>query len=104
MINVAGTINLDWGIKNFFNYDKYLLDKKQYILKLESKIKKIPIGSNNLIFLPYINFGGVIAPFHNEKASGVFYGLNHKHNKHEILRSINYILQVGDQRVNFGAK
>lgn len=88
MINVAGTINLDWGIKNFFNYDKYLLDKKQYILKLESKIKKIPIGSNNLIFLPYINFGGVIAPFHNEKASGVFYGLNHKHNKHEILRSI----------------
>ena len=88
MINVAGTINLDWGIKNFFNFDKYLLDKKKYILKLEKKISKIPIGSNNLIYLPYINFGGVIAPFHNETASGVIYGLNHKHNKYDILRSI----------------
>ena len=88
MINVAGTINLDWAIKNFFNNDEYLSNKQKYILKLENQIKKIPIGSNNLIYLPYINFGGVIAPFHNEKASGVFYGLSHSHNKYEILRSI----------------
>lgn len=88
MINVAGTINLDWAIKNFFDYEEYLLDKKKYLHKLELKIKNIPIGSNNLIYLPYINFGGIIAPFHNEKATGVFYGLNHKHNKYEILRSI----------------
>ena len=88
MINVAGTINLDWGIKNFFNFDEYSSNKKKYLLKLENKISKIPIGSNDLIYLPYINFGGVIAPFHNEDARGVFYGLHHNHYKYDILRSI----------------
>ena len=41
-----------------------------------------------MIFLPYINFGGVIAPFFNEDAKGVLYGLNHNHDKYDILRSV----------------
>jgi len=88
MINIAGTINLDWAIKNFFDFDDYMLNKKKYLLNLEKKIQKLPIGSKQLIFLPYINFGGVIAPFHNENATGILFGLNHKHNKYDILRSI----------------
>ena len=88
MINVAGTMNLDWAIKNFFDYNLYKTNKNLYLQKLEKIIARKPIGSNGLTYLPYINFGGVIAPFFNERASGVIYGLNHKHDKYDILRSV----------------
>ena len=87
MINVAGTINIDWVVKNFFNISNNdNLDKN--ILKIENHILKNNISSNGLYFLPYLNYGGVIAPFHNENASGVIYGLNHDHNKYNIFKSV----------------
>ena len=88
MINVAGTMNLDWVIKNFFDIKLYKRNKFKYINQLEKNITQKPIGSNGLIYLPYINFGGVIAPFFNEEAKGVIYGLNHNHDKYDILRSV----------------
>ena len=88
MINVAGTMNLEWVIKNFFDIKLYKKNKTKYINLLENIISQKPIGSNGLIYLPYINYGGVIAPFFNEEAKGVFFGLNHNHDKYDILRSV----------------
>ena len=88
MINVAGTMNLEWVIKNFFDIKLYKKNKTKYINLLENIISQKPIGSNGLIYLPYINYGGVIAPFFNEEAKGVFFGINHNHDKYDILRSV----------------
>ena len=88
MINVAGTINLEWAIKNFFDFNLYKINKDKYLDKLEKIISNYPIGSKGLIYLPYINFGGVIAPFFNENAKGVLFGLNHNHDKYDILRAV----------------
>ena len=85
MINVAGTINLDWILKIFLiiilksSINKNLNQIEKYIIKNN-------INSNGIFFLPYLNHGGVIAPFFNENASGVIYGLNHDHNKYNIIQ------------------
>ena len=35
-----------------------------------------------------MNHGGVIAPYFNENASGVIYGLNHEQNKYNIIKAV----------------
>ena len=105
MINVAGTINLDWILKNLLNYniksniDKYLNQTERYIIKKN-------IESNGILFLPYLNHGGVIAPFFNKNASGVFYGLNQDHNKYNIIKSVyeGLVLSIFDCYEKFNKK
>ncbi len=105
MINVAGTINLDWIIKNFFNYNtKSSINKK--LNQIEKHIIKHNVSSNGVFFLPYLNHGGVIAPFFNENASGVIYGLNHDHNKYNIIQSVyeGLVLSIFDCYEKFNKK
>ena len=70
-----------------FNYDtKSNIGKN--LNKIEKYIIKKNIESSGILFLPYLNHGGVIAPFFNENASGVIYGLNQDHNKYNIIKSV----------------
>lgn len=87
MINIAGTINLDWILKNFFK-DNSKPNKENDLNQIERYIIKKNIKSNGIFFLPYLNHGGVIAPFFNENASGVIYGLNQDHDKFNIMQSV----------------
>ena len=87
MINVAGTINLDWILKNFFN-KKIKSNTEKNLNKIEKYLIKNDIKSNGIFFLPYLNHGGVIAPYFNENASGVIYGLNHEQNKYNIIKAV----------------
>ena len=105
MINVAGTINLDWIIKNFFNFNSKININKN-LNKIENYIIKKNINSNGIIFLPYLNHGGVIAPFVNENASGVIYGLNQDHNKYNIIQSVyeGLVLSIFDCYEEFNKK
>lgn len=49
-------------------------------------IKDLPIGSDNLIFLPYLM--GERSPILDEKARGVFFGLSGIHTKYHMARAI----------------
>ena len=64
------------------------------------------VESNGILFLPYLNHGGVIAPFFNENASGVIYGLNQDHNKYNIIKSVyeGLILSIFDCYEKFNKK
>ncbi|RLG82062.1 MAG: hypothetical protein DRO40_08510 [Thermoprotei archaeon] len=53
---------------------------------MDAQAEKAPPGSDNLIFLPYIN--GVRAPIWNDKAKGMFFGIKYHHSKSHFLRSI----------------
>ena len=56
--------------------------------------------------MPYLNHGGVIAPFVNENASGVIYGLNQDHNKYNIIQSVyeGLVLSIFDCYEEFNKK
>ncbi|MDA9749072.1 FGGY family carbohydrate kinase [Pelagibacteraceae bacterium] len=105
MINIAGTINLDWILKNFFKYNINTNIEKN-LNQIEKFIIKNNINSNGIFFLPYLNHGGVIAPFFNENASGVIYGLNQDHNKYNIIQSVyeGLVLSIFDCYEKFNKK
>lgn len=53
---------------------------------LFDKIKDLPIGSEELLFLPYLM--GERSPHLDENARGVFFGLSNLHTKYHLFRSV----------------
>lgn len=53
---------------------------------MDEKAKEIPVGSEGLIFLPYLT--GERTPHQDPDAKGVFFGLSLKHNKFHFVRSV----------------
>ncbi len=52
---------------------------------IEKIIKEVPIGSNGIIYHPYLQ--GERAPFRNPNATGSFFGLKSTHNKENLMRA-----------------
>ena len=89
MGSLAGTPNIEWLLKTFgaqlykeaalkntniYNYIEYLLDT-------------VPIGSNGLMYHPYIMAGGERAPFNNSYAKGSYTGISIKHELKDFIRA-----------------
>ncbi|MCS7180376.1 MAG: xylulokinase, partial [bacterium] len=53
---------------------------------MTGKAKSVPVGSEGLIFLPYLT--GERCPYPDPYARGVFFGLSLKHTKNHIIRSV----------------
>jgi gluconokinase len=74
-----GGIVLQW-------LEEQLLGSKHSIAKLIEEAQKLEIGSENLLFLPYIL--GERAPVWNAEAKGVFFGLSITHTQAHIVRAV----------------
>lgn len=74
---LSGTSTLDW-VRNTLVPDMTFTE-------IEENISKIPIGSEGVMYHPYIY--GERAPFRNPFACGGFYGLNYRHNKFNMVRA-----------------
>ncbi len=85
MINVAGTTNFDWVIENFFKDKIKYLSKEKIIYSFERKFQKNNFYNNEIIFLPYFNYGGSISPFFNLNAKAEIFGLQPHHCGEDIL-------------------
>ena len=83
MINVAGTTNFDWIVKNFFQ--DYSTNKSNSLSLIENKFKKYDTLKNHIIFLPYLNYGGTISPFFNLNTKAEIFGLLPHYTRHDIL-------------------
>lgn len=74
-----GGIVLQW-------LEEQILGSKNSIAKLIEEAQKLEIGSENLVFLPYIL--GERAPVWNAEARGVFFGLSVTHTQAHIVRAV----------------
>jgi len=90
MVNTSGTINLQWFLNTFCEEEqKHLLNEENSIYDwAEEIISEIPIGSNGVIYHPYINTAGVISPFVNPTARAQFFGVSTDHKKAHFLRAV----------------
>lgn len=77
MANQSGTSSLDWVLK--------LLGRDLTFELIEKAIADIPIGSDGIIFHPYLY--GERAPFKNPWACAGFYGLTARHHEHHMIRA-----------------
>ena len=74
---LSGTSTLDWV--------RSILVPDMNFAEIEENIKCIPIGSEGVMYHPYIY--GERAPFRNPFACGGFNGLNSRHNKYHMVRA-----------------
>ncbi len=75
---LAAGMSLKWFRDNFCENDNYKI--------LDQKANNIPIGSDKLLFLPYLM--GERSPILDEKSRGAFIGLSAIHNKYHMTRSV----------------
>ncbi len=86
MLSAGGSLR--WLRDTLFNDLKAEAAKKDvdpYIL-MEEKAGEVPVGSEGLIFLPYLT--GERAPYADPNARGVFFGLSLRHAAGHFVRSV----------------
>ncbi|MDR1898777.1 MAG: hypothetical protein LBQ55_02085 [Treponema sp.] len=67
------------------DYFKNLLCPGEDLGKLDAEIEKIPVGSNGLVFHPYLY--GERAPFNNPYAFSSMFGIRSDHSRYELARA-----------------
>lgn len=80
MSSMTGTPNLDWAIEE-------VMDKSSFNL-VEEEVESIPIGSDGLIYHPFLSSAGERAPFVNPNARAQFMGLNQEHTQAHLVRAV----------------
>ena len=79
--STSGTIT-QWFRKEFARE----LDSSEAFSELTKLASKSPIGSKNLVTLPY--FSGERTPIQNPNACGILFGLNLTHRREDVYRSL----------------
>ncbi|MDX1940828.1 MAG: gluconokinase, partial [Saprospiraceae bacterium] len=96
---IAGGASNNGGIVFQWFAEAFLrIDSKEKAFKSIKKIRKIPAGSEGLLFLPYLT--GERAPVWDSKSKGVFFGVTKNHNKLHFQRAVLEgiflnVLQIG---------
>lgn len=85
---LAAGLSLKWFRDNFFSAEMQTaqgMDVDPYYL-MDRQAERVPIGSNRLIYLPYLM--GERSPLLDENSRGVFFGLSAIHTKYDMLRAV----------------
>lgn len=85
MVNVAGTLNLDWAI-DLLAPD--LKDQADCFARVTEVAAAVPPGANGVTYLPYLSASGIIAPVTSLGARGQFCGLHAGHDRGDLLRAV----------------
>lgn len=95
MVNVAGTLNLDWAISTLLG--ETTRDAALFT-RLDDMVSGVPIGSEGVVFLPYLSDSGIIAPVFDQRARAGFFGLTPRHGRPQMMRAVyeGVILAIRD--------
>lgn len=84
--NTSGTIAFDWFLNRFGA--PQTAEGKTNFDALAAKASAVAIGSQGVIFIPYVNGSGVLAPFFDAQARGGFFGTSSQTTYDHLLRSV----------------
>lgn len=85
MVNVAGTLNLDWAIETLL---PDIAREPDLYARMEAMIAPLPIGNEGVVYLPYLSESGIIAPVVDHEARAGFYGLTPRHGRPHMIRAV----------------
>lgn len=88
LVNTSGTLCMDWMIEHLAPEDVQQHVKAGDYQPLEAIAASAPHGSKGLIFLPYLNPAGIVTPFAEPSARGMFFGLSSEHTRAELIRAV----------------
>lgn len=85
MVNVAGTLNLDWALSVLA---PDLAGRGDLFDHLNAMVAAVPTGANGVTYLPYLSESGIIAPRVDPAARAQFCGLAPRHTRADMLRAV----------------
>jgi sugar (pentulose or hexulose) kinase len=85
MVNVAGTLNLDWAIEALA---PDLATEPGRFETVTALAASVPAGAQGLTFLPYLSESGIIAPSVDPAARAQFAGLSPRHARPDLFRAV----------------
>lgn len=85
MVNVAGTLNLDWA---FDALAPDLASRQDRFALLNEMVRAVPPGAHGLVYLPYLSESGIIAPKVDHAARAQFAGLSPRHDRGCLFRAV----------------
>ncbi len=89
LANTSGTLNLEWFLNNFCSMERAEAAQRGVSVYqvLEEQAASVPVGSQGVIYHPYLNTTGVAAPFRNVAARAQYFGLSTDHDRRHLLRA-----------------
>lgn len=95
----TGSIIMKWFRDAFCETEKEIEEKTglNAYTQMDELVKATPPGADGLIMLPYFQGSGI--PELNEKAEGVYYGMNAGHTKGHFIRAIMEGLAIALKRM-----
>lgn len=85
MVNVAGTLNLDWAMQLLA---PDFVAAEDGFARLNDHVAAVPVGARGVSYLPYLSESGIIAPVADPTARAQFAGLAPVHGRAEMLRAV----------------
>jgi sugar (pentulose or hexulose) kinase len=85
MVNVAGTLNLDWAVSLLC---PDLAGRPDLWDRITAMVAGEPVGARGLSYLPYLSESGIIAPVVDPAARAQFAGLAPVHGRESLLRAV----------------
>lgn len=85
MVNVAGTLNLDWAMRLLCPDLPRGLERFE---RLDAMVAAEPVGARGVVYLPYLSESGIIAPVVDAAARAQFSGLQPSHDRAALLRAV----------------
>jgi sugar (pentulose or hexulose) kinase len=85
MVNVAGTVNIDWLLASLCPDLASLPDR---YARLEELAKAGGIGAGGVRYVPYLSEAGIIAPRVAPLARGAYAGLTPRHRRAHLVRAV----------------
>ena len=87
--SMAGMKNIEWMKNSLLESYQQLFDTEQeFFENIDLQISNIDVGSNNIIYHPYIKESGERAPFRNPNARAGFFGISENTTIWHMVRSI----------------
>lgn len=80
MASMAGTPNLDWAFEELAN--------GQDFTEVVPDLEEIPIGSEGVLYHPYLSTSGERSPFLKTSARAQFLGMSPEHDREHLLRAV----------------
>jgi sugar (pentulose or hexulose) kinase len=90
VVNTSGTINIDWLIAQLASEERAAAGAsgESVYAHIESSIADVPPGANGVVFLPYLNTAGIVSPFSEPNARGLFFGISMRTTRADLMRAV----------------
>ena len=82
---MAGASVISWFVRNILGQAESDFGSEAFE-QLEAAASKLSVGSDGVMFLPYIH--GERVPYYEPSATGAFFGLRCRHRQEHLLRSV----------------